>query len=72
MLATAETLFRDRDSRLFGSHIKQTLKRKRPEFSETFHGYRSFNELLQDAERRGLLELEKDLPSGGYIVVGLT
>jgi uncharacterized protein (TIGR00288 family) len=72
VLATAEALFRDRDSRLFGSHIKQTLKRKRPEFSETFHGYRSFNELLQDAERRGLLELEKDLPSGGYIVVGLT
>jgi uncharacterized protein (TIGR00288 family) len=72
VLATAEALFRDRDSRLFGSHIKQTLKRKRPEFSETFHGYRSFNELLQDAERRGLLELEKDLPSGGYIVVALT
>jgi uncharacterized protein (TIGR00288 family) len=71
VLATAEALFRDRDSRLFGSHIKQTLKRKRPEFSEAFHGYRSFNELLLDAERRGLLQLEKDEPSGGYIVVGL-
>ena len=71
VLATAETLFRDRDSRLFGSHIKQTLKRKRPEFSEVFHGYRNFNELLEDAARRGLLELQKDEPSGGYIVVGL-
>jgi uncharacterized protein (TIGR00288 family) len=71
VLATAEALFRDRDSRLFGSHIKQTLKRKRPEFSEAFHGYRSFNELLEDAERRGLLQLQKDEPSGGYIVVGL-
>jgi uncharacterized protein (TIGR00288 family) len=72
VLTTAEALFRDRDSRLFGSHIKQTLKRKRPEFSEAFHGYRSFNELLLDAERRGLLELQKDEPSGGYIVVGLS
>jgi uncharacterized protein (TIGR00288 family) len=71
VLATAETLFRDRESRLFGSHIKQTLKRKRPEFSEVFHGYRSFNELLEDAQQRGLLQLQKDEPSGGYIVVGL-
>ena len=71
VLATAEALFRDRDSRLFGSHIKQTLKRKRPEFSEVFHGYRNFNELLEDAERRGLLKLQKDAPSGGYIVLGL-
>ena len=71
VLATAEALFRDRDSRLFGSEIKQTLKRKRPEFSEVFHGYRSFNELLEDAQRRGLLQLEKDERSGGYIVVGL-
>ena len=71
VLATAEALFRDRESRLFGSQIKQTLKRKRPEFSEVFHGYRSFNELLEDAERRGLLQLQKDEPSGGYIVIGL-
>ncbi|HKU43896.1 MAG TPA: NYN domain-containing protein [Polyangiales bacterium] len=71
VLATAEALFRDRDSRLFGSEIKQTLKRKRPEFSEVFHGYRNFNELLEDAQRRGLLQLQKHEPSGGYIVVGL-
>jgi uncharacterized protein (TIGR00288 family) len=71
VLATTEALLRDRDSRLFGSHVKQTLKRKRPEFSEAFHGYRSFNELLEDAERRGLLQLQRDEPSGGYIVTGL-
>jgi uncharacterized protein (TIGR00288 family) len=71
VLATAEALLRDRDSRLFGSHIKQTLKRKRPEFSEAFHGYRSFNELLEDAERRGLLRLQRDEPSGGYVVLSL-
>jgi hypothetical protein len=53
------------------SPFSMRFKRKRPEFSEAFHGYRSFNELLEDAERRGLLQLQKDEPSGGYIVVGL-
>jgi uncharacterized protein (TIGR00288 family) len=71
VLETAEALFRDRATPLFGSHIKQTLKRKRPNFSETFHGYRSFNELLEDAQRRGLLKLQKDERSGGYVVVAL-
>jgi hypothetical protein len=71
VVETAEALFRDRATPLFGSHIKQTLKRKQPNFSETFHGYRSFNELLEDAERRGLLQLQKDERSGGYVVVGL-
>jgi hypothetical protein len=59
------------DTSLWGSHIKQTIKRERPNFSETFHGYGSFNELLEDAERRDLLRLQKDAASGGYIVVGL-
>ncbi len=71
VVETAESLLRDRATPLFGSHIKQTLKRKRPNFSETFHGYRSFNELLEDAQHRGLLQLQKDERSGGYVVVGL-
>jgi uncharacterized protein (TIGR00288 family) len=71
LVETAEALYRDRTTPLWGSHIKQTIKRKRPNFSETFHGYRSFNELLEDAERRGLLRLQKDEISGGYIVAGL-
>jgi uncharacterized protein (TIGR00288 family) len=71
VLETIEALLRDRPGPLWGSHVKQTMMRKRPNFSEAFHGYRSFNELLQDAERRGLLQLKKDEPSGGYIVVGL-
>jgi uncharacterized protein (TIGR00288 family) len=72
IVETVEALFRDRSSPLWGSHVKQTIMRKRPNFSETFHGYRSFNALLEDAQRRGLLQLQKDEPSGGYIVVGLT
>jgi uncharacterized protein (TIGR00288 family) len=69
VLETVEALFRDRDDNIWGSMIKQTLKRKRPSFSESFHGYRNFNELLEDAQTRGLLELQKDEKSGGYIVL---
>jgi uncharacterized protein (TIGR00288 family) len=72
VLETIEALLRDRPGPLWGSHVKQTMMRKRPNFSEAFHGYRSFNELLQDAERRGLLQLKKDEPSGGYIVAALS
>ncbi|MBN2192400.1 MAG: NYN domain-containing protein [Polyangiaceae bacterium] len=68
VLETVEALFRDRDESLWGSAVKQTIKRKRPTFSETFHGYRSFNALLEDAEQRGLLEIEKDQKSGGYLI----
>ncbi len=70
VLDTAESLFRERDENLWGSMVKQTLKRKRPHFSETFFGYRNFSDLLEDAERRGLLELKKDEKSGGYLIIG--
>jgi uncharacterized protein (TIGR00288 family) len=69
VLDTVEALFRERDENLWGSMIKQTLKRKKPHFSEAYFGYRTFNQLLEDAERRGLLELEKDSKSGGYIIL---
>jgi hypothetical protein len=49
--------------------VKQTLKRKKPHFSETYHGYSNFNQLLEDAEKRGLLEIQKDEKSGGYLIV---
>ncbi|MGF1468687.1 MAG: NYN domain-containing protein [Sandaracinaceae bacterium] len=70
VLDVVEALFEDRDGTLWGSMVKQTLKRKRPNFSERFHGYRSFSELLEDAQERGLLELSKDQKSGGYLITG--
>jgi uncharacterized protein (TIGR00288 family) len=70
VLDTVDSLFRERDDNLWGSMVKQTLKRKRPNFSETFHGYQSFNQLLEDAQQRALLEIQKDDKSGGYIIVG--
>jgi uncharacterized protein (TIGR00288 family) len=70
VLEIVDALFREREDNVWGSMVKQTLKRKKPTFAETFHGYRTFNELLEDAQQRGLLELQKDDKSGGYIVLG--
>ena len=71
VLNAVDALFRERDDgSLWGSMVKQTIKRKRPQFSESFFGYRNFNELLEDAQKRKLLELQKDQRSGGYIVLG--
>lgn len=68
VLETVEGLFADRDGAVHGSMVKQVLKRKRPSFSERFHGYRTFNDLLEDAQRRGLLELQVDEKGGGFVV----
>ena len=44
------------------------MKRKKPSFNEAYHGYRTFSELLEDAQKEGLLELETDKRSGTYVV----
>jgi hypothetical protein len=44
------------------------LRRRKPGFNESFYGYRSFNDLLEDAARHGMLVLERDEKSGGYLV----
>lgn len=68
VLDTMEALSVDRDGRLWGSMVKQTLKRRRPGFNEAFYGFRSFGELLEEAQERGLVELELDERSGGYVI----
>jgi uncharacterized LabA/DUF88 family protein len=68
VLETVESLFADREGAIWGSMVKQTIKRKRPNFSERFHGYRTFNDLLEDAVSRGLLEMHIDEKSGGYLI----
>jgi len=57
----------DRD-KLWGSMVKQALKRRRPGFNERYYGMRSFGDLLEEAERRGLIGLTSDERSGGYII----
>ena len=67
---TADALYSERDDRstLWGSMVKQTLKRRHPGFNETYYGFRSFSDLLEEAEDRGELDLELDERSGGYII----
>jgi hypothetical protein len=48
--------------------VKQALKRRHPGFSERYHGFSTFGRLLEEAEARGLLKLELDEKSGGYII----
>jgi len=61
-------LRRENKEVLWSSMIKDTMKRKKPSFNETYHGYRAFSELLEDAQKEGLLELETDRRSGTYVV----
>jgi len=68
LVETAEALFAERETPLWGSMVKQTLKRRRPGFNESFYGFRSFSDLLEEAEDRGFLELESDERSGGYLI----
>ena len=53
---------------IWGSMIKQAIKRRHPGFNERAYGFRSFNDLLAEAQKRGLLTLRADEKSGGYIV----
>ena len=70
VVETAEALYAERGDRakLWGSMIKQTLKRRRPGFNESYHGFGSFNDLLEEAQSAGQLTLESDERSGGYVV----
>ncbi len=69
VLETIEALADDRgDAKIWGSMVKQTLKRTRPGFNESYHGFGSFSELLEEMEKRKLVTLARDQRSGGYVV----
>jgi len=70
VMETAEALYAERDDRdkLWGSMVKQALKRRRPGFNERYYGVRSFSDLLEEAEKRGLIGLSLDERSGGYLI----
>ncbi len=67
VVETARALGAERD-KVWGSMIKQTLKRRRPGFNENYYGFDSFGAMLEEAAGQGLLDLEADDRSGGYIV----
>jgi uncharacterized LabA/DUF88 family protein len=64
-------LQRENKEILWGSMVKETMKRKKPSFNETYYGFRTFSHLLEDAQRRSIVVLRRDQRSGSYIVEDL-
>jgi uncharacterized protein (TIGR00288 family) len=67
---TFEALLAERgeEEKIWGSMIKQTLKRRNPGFSEAHYGFRSFGQLLEEAGKNGIIKLERDEKSGGVVI----
>jgi uncharacterized protein (TIGR00288 family) len=68
LIDSLHALRRENKEVLWSSMIKDTMKRIKPSFNETYHSYRTFSSLLEDAEKFGLIELETDKRSGTYVV----
>jgi uncharacterized protein (TIGR00288 family) len=70
IVETVEALIAERgsDEKIWGSLVKTTMQRRRPGFTESFYGFRSFKELVEDAQKRGLLIVVRDEKSGQYTV----
>jgi uncharacterized protein (TIGR00288 family) len=70
VMQTVEALIAERgsDEKIWGSMVKQALKRRNPGFNESYYGFSSFSKLLDEAESRNMLQLERDEKSGGYII----
>jgi uncharacterized protein (TIGR00288 family) len=72
VMETIEALFTERgaEEKIWGSMVKQALKRRKPGFNENDYGFRSFSRLLDEAASRKLIEVEEDEKSGGVIIRG--
>ena len=70
VMETVEALTAERgaEEKIWGSMVKQALKRRKPGFNESYYGFRSFSKLLEEAEARKLLALQHDEKSGGVII----
>jgi uncharacterized protein (TIGR00288 family) len=70
LLETVDALIAERGEgeKIWGSMVKQTLKRRKPGFNESYYGFRAFSDLLEEAEKRKLVALERDEKSGGYVI----
>ncbi len=70
VIETLQALIAERGEgeKIWGSMVKQALKRRKPGFNESYYGFKAFSDLLEDAEKRKLVILERDEKSGGYII----
>lgn len=71
LFESVAALQRENKDPIFASMVKDTMQRKRPSFNESGYGYRSFSDFLEDAQKRGYLQLKRDRKAGGtYVVEG--
>jgi len=70
LLETLNALIAERGEgeKVWGSMVKQALKRRKPGFNESYYGFKAFSDLLEEAEKKGLIKLEPDEKSGGHII----
>jgi uncharacterized LabA/DUF88 family protein len=68
LLEACNALRRENHEVLYASMIKDTMKRKKPSFDESYYGYRSFTHLLEEADNLGLVDIERNPKSGTYVV----
>lgn len=70
IVETLERLAAERgeEEKMWGSMVKQTMKRRRPGFNESYYGYNSFRELVEDAQKQGLLIMNRDEKTGQYTI----
>src|SRR5205814_4384447 len=59
---------RGEGEKIWGSMVKQALKRRKPGFNESYYGFKAFSDLLEEAEKKGLVKLDPDEKSGGYLI----
>ena len=68
-VATFEALVIERgdSGKIWASMLKEAIKRRKPDFNESYYGFRAFGNLLEEAQSRGLLELGRDEKSGAFV-----
>jgi len=71
LMETIVALMRENKEVIWSSMIKDTIRRKRSSFDESYYGYRTFSQLLEDAQKHKLIVLSTDERSGTYVVSGL-
>src|SRR3954462_15705513 len=68
LIEACNALRRENHEHLYASMIKDTMKRKKPSFDESYYGYRSFTHLLEDSDNLGIVDIERNPKSGTYVV----
>lgn len=68
---TIDSLIDEREAMLWGPTVRRAIKRKKPNFSESYYGFRTFNQILEECERQGHVDLKKDNETGNYAIITL-